>query len=224
MNSKYPVFIITAESGLRRDLVYTLRQERVRATPFASGTDFLKALDFIEPGVALLDLQLPDMTGMAVLDKIRSGRRDVGVIMISAKANIRIAVQAMKHGADDFLEQPLLHDLLLATIKEAAFALTTRISSEARRRTATSCTERLSKRELEVFRWLEVEHDNQKVADKLHMSVRTVEKYRSTIMKKCGTKSFLEALLLCGTTMTDETGDCGEPSRGGSRSIPSHPS
>lgn len=224
MHTKYPVFIVVGDKSLRRLLVDSLRQERCRPTPFATGADFLDALEFLEPGVALVDLQLPDIAGMSVLERLHSHRRDVACIMTGANADIQIAVQAIKQGADDFLEQPFVKGSVCATIREVAAQLRERISSEERRRSASSCINKLSKRELDVFRQFEIDHDNQTVAEKLHMSVRTVEKYRSTIMKKCGTRSFFEALLLCGSAHGDDASSCEDMPRCNPPAQSDHPS
>ena len=79
-----------------------------------------RALEFIRerpPEVALLDLQLPDMNGLEVLEKLQSERAPTGVVVITAHGSVNTAVEAMRLGAYDFLVKPFSADRLLVTVR-----------------------------------------------------------------------------------------------------------
>lgn len=199
MRIKCPVFIVVSDAKIRRHLVKTLRAEGYPSTPFANGSDFLEALTFLPPGVALVEMQLPEKNGMLVLEQLRAQRKDIPLIMTSACADIRKAVQAIKKGADDFIDQPFSEDQLFETIEQASSLLPSRAEWQQRKDQAETCLQSLTKREIDILRALEINKSNQVTADQLRLSVRTVETYRSRIMKKCGVTKFADVISTIGT-------------------------
>ena len=186
MRTKGPIYVVMREALIRRDLVAILRAHRYAPTPFASGSDFLDAARFISPGTAVLDMDLPDMTGLTVLQELLFKRRDIPVVMTSARADIRAAVQTIKRGADDFLEQPVNEADLLATIENCQSLLKNRIIVQKEKMESESILGKLSSREMDVLKELALYGDNSRAASNLNLSVRSVETYRCRIMRKCG--------------------------------------
>ena len=97
------IFVTDDEPALRNALVKRLskRQHRVRA--FESGAELLAALDHDIPDLILLDLKMPGMTGIEVLQAVRERARDAVVIILTSYGTVEDAVEAMKLGAYDFL-------------------------------------------------------------------------------------------------------------------------
>jgi FixJ family two-component response regulator len=200
MSAKCSVFIVVGDAGIRRNLVAMLRAEQYDATPFAAGTDFLEALTHLPPGVAIVELFLPDKTGIEILTQLVFERKDIAVIATSAHANIQIAVQVIKQGADDFLEQPFSKTLLLETIEQASTLLHSRSALQKEKDRAEACLQKLTKRELDILRSLELNKSNEVAAIELNLSIRTIETYRTRIMKKCGVTRFADAISLFSTS------------------------
>ena len=184
------------EAFIRRDVVAILRAHRYAPTPFASGSDFLDAAHFISPGIAIVDMDLPDMSGLMVLQELLNRRKDIPVIMTCARADIRAAVQTIKRGADDFLEQPFNEAELLATIENSQLLLNDRISVQNDRIKSDIILNRLSSREMDVLHELAISGDNYRTALKLNLSVRSVETYRFRIMRKCGASKFFDVVTM----------------------------
>jgi two-component system, NtrC family, response regulator AtoC len=84
-----------------------------------SGPEALNQIDSSGPDLVLLDYQMPEMTGIEVLRKIRSDGKDLPVVMITAYGTIERAVEAMKEGADDFITKPFNSDHLALVVKKA---------------------------------------------------------------------------------------------------------
>ncbi len=84
-----------------------------------NGRDAIKSLQHRTPDLILLDLRLPDMTGMDVLDAVKQSHPDVPIIFMTAHGSIDIAVDAMQHGAQDFLIKPCEADRLRVTVTNA---------------------------------------------------------------------------------------------------------
>ena len=196
MNAGCPVYIVDHDAISRRHLVTMLRRHDYRPTAFVGGKDFLDALSFLNSGIAILELRLPDISGLAVLEQIRHARLDILSIGTTACADIRTAVQAIKKGANDFLEKPFEDVALMAMIQEMVSLLNHKQSTTKLLNDANADKPKLSPREMEVIRALEYGGDNGAAADQLHLSVRTIESYRSRIMKKLGVRKFADAMML----------------------------
>ena len=196
MDGRCPIYIVDSDTGMRRHLVELLRTADYYPTPFANGRDFLDARAYLKAGIALIELHLSDMNGMAVLDELLSSRRDIPAILTAVSPNIRTAVEAIKRGADDFIEKPFADNFLVQMIDNTVSLLETRIDTEFRKKHISSFLNILSERETEIISALKENSDNQYVANKLHLSVRTIESYRGKIMRKFGVSRFSDAILL----------------------------
>ncbi|KEQ53675.1 response regulator transcription factor [Sphingobium chlorophenolicum] len=195
MKPACPVYIVDHDSKTRQYLVGALRREGFEPTPFSCGADFVGSLDFLAPGIALLELRLSDRDGMAVQEEILSRRLDIPLIMMSMSSDIPTAVDVIKRGAVDFLEKPFADSVLFKMLANVQPVLEQRIEIQRRRDVAAAQLESLTKRERDVVRALGSNSSNRDVADALQISVRTVEMHRASIMKKFGVKKFSEIIL-----------------------------
>ncbi len=115
------ILVCDDEPGIRRTLSQILTDEgyevetvglgqEAAARALAEGSDF---------DAAFLDVWLPDLDGLSVLDRLHAARPDLPVVMISGHGTVETAVQAVKRGADDFLEKPLALERVLLTLEKA---------------------------------------------------------------------------------------------------------
>ena len=166
---------------------------------FKSGDEFLERVDELDPGVVLLDFHMPGSTGMDVLKALGGKHEKFVAIVITGHADVRLAVQAMKAGALDFLEKPYDYASLLGII-ELAFARLEQSGAEAARvAEAEAKLKLLSARELDVLRGLLEGRSNKLIAHDLQLSPRTVEIYRANMMEKLEVKSLPDALRIAFT-------------------------
>lgn len=138
------------------------------------------------PACVLLDLRLPGMSGQDFLARIGKLPDAPAVVMITANGDVASARAALRAGATDFLEKPLVPEQLLAALEEAVLrdaAQRARVSTaqEARENLA-----QLTEREREVFFGVTDGRHNREIADQLGISVRTVEAHRARLMDKLG--------------------------------------
>lgn len=106
------ILIIDDEVTLVRSLSFALKGEGYTAHGAHTGAEGLEAARRLQPAAVLLDLRLPDMSGLDVLDRLRQDQPELPVVMISAHGDTRAAVQAVKKGAADYLSKPFeLEDL-----------------------------------------------------------------------------------------------------------------
>ncbi len=111
------VLIIDDEKNLVNSLIYGFKQHGIRAEGALDGRTGLARVDDLEPDVILLDLRLPDRSGIDVLGDIKRQRSDLPVIMISAHGDTRAAVEAVKAGAEDYFTKPFELDELVHLIQ-----------------------------------------------------------------------------------------------------------
>lgn len=183
------VFVVDDDDGVRTSLGILLDSAGYRAVPFASAGEFLARYDPAQPGCLLLDMRMPEMTGMELLKELASRGGFLPVIFITGHGDVPMAVEAMKSGAFDFLQKPFSpKDLLerigkaLAADREAREVLSR--AGELRRRHAT-----LTPREKEVMALIVTGHANKVIAMDLGLSERTVEIHRARVMEKMATRS-----------------------------------
>lgn len=195
-NPSRHVYVVDDDSSLRRSLQFALTASGYEPRPFVSGSDFLEELPQLSAGCVLLDIRMPEMSGFQVLSAMQTSGRRFPVIVMTGHGDIPTAVEAMKLGADDFLEKPFAEDALLTSLRMLSERLNewadgNRIVAESREKVAL-----LSPRELEVLRGLIAGYPNKVTARKLSLSVRTVEAYRADLMRKMQMSSVAELVRL----------------------------
>src|SRR3954463_3499354 len=109
------VLIIDDDAAIRRTLQEVLAHRYV-VHEAASGEEGLNACERIQPDVVLLDVMLPQMSGIGVLRALKKASRDLPVIMMTAYAEVQTAVQSIKLGAADYLQKPLDPDVVLTEV------------------------------------------------------------------------------------------------------------
>lgn len=183
------VFVVDDDDGVRTSLGILLDSAGYRAVPFSAATDFLAQYDAARPGCLLLDMRMPGMTGMELMQELAQRGAFLPVIFITGHGDVPLAVEAMKAGAFDFLQKPFSSRDLLERIERALAAdtearqLLSRIA-ELRQRHAT-----LTPREKEVMGLIVSGHANKVIAMDLGLSERTVEIHRARVMEKMATRS-----------------------------------
>ncbi|MEE8577604.1 MAG: response regulator [candidate division Zixibacteria bacterium] len=193
---KVSLHVIDDEELVRKSLVAVLQNAQYDVQAFASGVEFLKALPGLNPDCVILDVRMPQMSGLDVLEILKQNHPETPVVMMSGFADVSMAVKAMQSGASDFVEKPFQAKDILDTLERV---LQTSSSSNAKTVTnaeADALLSKLSKREVEVLLLLVQGKQNKVVARELGISPRTVEVHRARIMQRLGVTSFAELVRL----------------------------
>jgi len=178
------VRVVDDEPGMRRLIVELLASVQIPADVHASGEEFLASFDPDRPGCVIMDVRLPDQSGLDVLARLRERGRLPVVIMISGHGDVPMAVRALKLGALDFLEKPFRNQELLDHV-QAALAR----DREDRRRhlqkeRVAARLGSLTPREREILDMVVRGEPNKIIAHVLEISAKTVEYHRSNLMRK----------------------------------------
>ncbi|MET3761552.1 response regulator [Sphingomonas sp. UYEF23] len=189
------IYIVDDDEPVRCSLLtlLTLRRD-FDAECFVSGDAFLDAAPKLDPGIVLLDLRMPGLTGLEVLATLRREALPFLCVIVTGHGNIAVAVEAMKRGAIDFLEKPYDHMTLLETVERAFDRLTRAGEDAARIAAAQKQIARLAPREVDVLCGLIAGKVNKVIAHDLAISPRTVEVYRAHMMTKLHVQSLPDAL------------------------------
>lgn len=187
------VYVVDDDPGVRESLEALLAADGHAVVTCASAADFL---DRFEPAAAaciLLDVRLPGMDGLTLLETLGARRQGVPVVMMTAHGDVPMAARAMRAGAADFVEKPFPADVLLASL---AGAMTrTAAGGEADPAIAARFAG-LTPREREVMERMVEGLPNKLIAHTLGMSPRTVEVHRGRVMQKTGAGSLAQLVRL----------------------------
>lgn len=180
------VYVVDDNAEVRKSLHFAMESADITVWPFASPDDFLDALETLHPAPILLDVRMPKIDGVQLLQILRERGIDWPVIMMTAHGEIQIAVAAMKLGAFDFIEKPFDLDVLEQLFDQAFARLNTVVSKSRRREEAQSKLANLSPREVDVARLLAEGKSSKMIGLELGISHRTVEIHRSAVLAKLG--------------------------------------
>ena len=181
------VFIVDDDRDLGRALSALLGRAGFRATCFADGETFLAAARARVPAGVVLDVRMPGRSGISILKELRGCDFPAPVLVMSGIGNIPMAVDAMRHGADDFIEKPFDRDAVVARVRAAIEARRTadRASREANFADRPFAgRELLTRRERQVLAEIVSGQSNASIAALLGISRRTVEVHRARILQK----------------------------------------
>lgn len=190
MTSAAVVHLVDDDAAVRDSLRLLLETENFDVRAHASARDFLASVGAGETGCVITDVRMPEMNGLDLLAEMKARRLDRPVIVITAHADVTLAVQAMKAGAVDLLEKPFDDEALLGAVRQAMrrpVAGEDPVDSEsavARDRLAS-----LTARERDVLTGVLEGRPNKIIAHELGISVRTVEAHRARLMMKMQAKS-----------------------------------
>ncbi|MBB5017223.1 two-component system response regulator FixJ [Chitinivorax tropicus] len=188
-----PILIVEDDAALRDALCTLLQVNGFPVLAFENGGALLDLQQWPEQACILLDLNLPDISGLEVLSLIRQRHSKVPVIMMTAKGQIKTAVEAMKLGALDFLEKPLEEAVLLTQLEKAHQRYLALSGCNVGIRLLLS---RLTTREREILACLAEGLTSKEVGQRLAISPRTVDVHRANILAKLEVKTVAAAVQL----------------------------
>jgi two-component system, LuxR family, response regulator DctR len=185
--------IVDDEEVVRDSLSWLASSRGIAACGYASAAAFLGAIDgrFDPHGdCVLLDVRMPDMNGVAVFDRLvgQDLVQRLPVIFLTGHGDVPMAVDTLKRGAFDFFEKPFNDNELMDRVQEG-LANSRRAGETAHVHTRLAT---LSQREREVLDLILAGNMNKVVADKLGISMRTVEVHRAHIFDKMQVKTAVE--------------------------------
>jgi len=199
MSVKSVVHIVDDEDAVRTSLATLLEIHGFSTRVYQSGNEFLSKVDPVVPGCALVDLKMPGLDGIGLLQKMAESNLRVPVVMMTGFGEVAIAVKAMKAGAADFLEKPLDEAELLTILNRLVVNSQVSAELEGQREQGQARLCRLTERERDVFNGLVMGKTNKGIALDLGISPRTVEIHRARVMEKLEARTLSDIVRLALT-------------------------
>lgn len=188
------IYIVDDDDAVRESLSMLLRSEDFDVLAFGNPLDFVAKVDDLEDGCVILDLCMPELSGIEVMEELKRRKSKMSVICITGHGDVPTAVKALKVGAYDFLEKPFDSTMLIDIVKACVFDQVNNQHLEAFNANAKKVIETLTPREYEVLQGMMDGLRNKQIAYDMEISIRTVELHRVHVMEKLSAKSLSDVL------------------------------
>ena len=183
-NYKPLIRVIDDDDAVRRSWAFLLSGESYDVVTYAGAGSFLASADFRRYGAILLDVRMPNMSGLELQNKLKELGCDLPIIFISGHGDIDMAVNTLKNGAVDFLQKPVKDDRLLEVIDAAVARNKAARRDQAEVAGFKARLEQLTQREREVIRMVAQGYSNKEVAAEFGISEKTVQVHRGSAYRK----------------------------------------
>ncbi|HEV7300003.1 MAG TPA: response regulator [Tepidisphaeraceae bacterium] len=185
MSDEQPiVHVVDDDPGMRQSTALLLQSAGLACATYASAAQFLAACRPTCPGCLILDLQLPGMCGIDLVEQLRTRGIALPILIVSGTGTIHMAVQGMKLGVLDFLEKPVDPQTLLAKVRSGLELDAQNRAADAELRELRDRFTAVTSRERELLKLLVDGLSSKQIASTLGISIKTVENHRTHLMEK----------------------------------------
>lgn len=191
------ISVIDDDQAIREAVSSLLGLEGYATETFDSAIQYLEVLErgepvFPGPQCILLDVKMPGQTGLELQRRLIEQAETVPIVFMSGGSGAREAVQALKHGALDFLVKPFDEETLLAAVSEGMDKYRNNAHHRQQDHDAAALLASLTEREVQIAKMVSEGMLNRDIADKLGIAVRTVKLHRMHMMRKLGATNIIE--------------------------------
>jgi FixJ family two-component response regulator len=192
------VVVVDDDISVRESLELLIQNEGWQSALFESAQEFLAQLPSVAPSCLILDINLPDLSGLDIQQRISDERFSIPIIFITGYGDIPTSVRAIKAGAAEFLTKPLDDVILIDAIREAILRSQANLKREGIQRQLKERFGLLSKREREVMNFVVKGLMNKQVGFELGISEITVKAHRGRVMEKMRATTFVDLVNMAG--------------------------
>ena len=183
------VYVVDDDEAMRDSMSWLLEGNGFKVSCHESAERFLQALassDASTAACAIFDIRLPGMSGIELQQKLAAQGHQIPIAFVTGHGEVKLAVQAIKQGAADFLEKPFKEDQICSLVKNMLSKAYLEQKQNLEVKAAQSKLKTLTKREKEVLECLVKGCTNRQVGETLNISLKTVEAHRANVMDKLG--------------------------------------
>jgi FixJ family two-component response regulator len=192
------VVVVDDDISVRESLELLIQNEGWHPALFESAHEFLSRLPTVVPSCLILDVNLPDLSGLDIQRRISDEKSSTPIIFITGYGDIPTSVRAMKAGAAEFLTKPLDDEIMIQAIRDAVLRSQANLKREGAQRQLQERLASLSKREREVMNLVVKGLMNKQVAYELDISEITVKAHRGRVMDKMHASTFVDLVNMAG--------------------------
>jgi two-component system response regulator FixJ len=186
--------LVDDDDAVRDSLALLIGTVGLRVAAWRHPQEFLERFDRDAVGAIVLDVRMPGLSGLTVLDLLREQGVDQPVVMLTGNGTVEMCRRAFKAGAVEFLEKPVDDEPLLEAVHNAVRAHVRTRQRLGADRSARERYARLSEREREVLGLVVAGLTNKEIARALSLSPRTVETHRANLSAKLQTESLVQLI------------------------------
>ncbi len=186
------VFVVDGDASVREAVAGVVHMMNLRCRTYAHGEEFLSDFDAQSSGCIVMEVELPDISGLVVCRRLVARGATLPVIFLTELESVPVAVQAMREGALNWLQKPFRPHELWEAIEEAVVLDRNRQKARKRRDLMQRRLEILSDRERQVLVQLGQGLTPRDIASELGITVRAVELCRSRLLQKLEIETPLE--------------------------------
>jgi RNA polymerase sigma factor (sigma-70 family) len=197
--------VIDDDQAMRNSLKWLIESVGVPVESFASADEFLAQYYPGRAGCLVLDVRMPGMSGLELLEYLAEKSMHIPAVMITGHGDVPMAVRAMKSGAIDFIEKPFNDEALLDAIRRAIAFEEQQRSYHSEHLQIRQRVSHLTPREREVMDMVTQGQSNKEIANTLGVSAKTIEAHRARVMEKmqAGSLAELVRMALAATNGAD---------------------
>lgn len=184
------IYVIDDDEALCKAIKWLLETANLQVKTFHNAFDFLKEYSANLRGCLLIDVRMPEMSGLQLQEKLVTLGNTMSIIMLSGHGDIPMAVRALKAGAIDFITKPFNDQTLLEQIQNALLINKTKLNVE----NIYTLYKKLTEREQEIMLKIVAGKMNKAIAYELNISIKTIEVHRANIMQKMGAKTLADLI------------------------------
>ena len=178
------VIVVDDDEAVRSSLRLLMKSVGLAVETYGSASDFLAAYNAAVPGCLVLDVRMPGMSGLELQEQLNLKGAIIPVIFVTGHGDVPMAVEAMQHGAFDFLQKPFRDQDLLDRIQRALASDRENRAQLTQKDQIRARLESLTPREREVLQLMTRGRPNKLMAADLGLSQRTIEIHRARVMEK----------------------------------------
>ncbi|MBP8812999.1 MAG: response regulator transcription factor [Laribacter sp.] len=197
------VYVVDDDPAVLDSVVLLLRSHGITAQPFDSARHFLQTYQPGQIACLVLDLRMPGMGGLELQHELAAADFDIPIIFLTGHGDVQQCSHAFRAGAIDFLTKPIDELALVSSVRHAVQESIRRHTKQAQTREVEERLTRLSKRELEIVRYIVDGMSSREIAHLLELSPRTVEAHRANIYDKLEVVTLADLVRLYLTALSD---------------------
>jgi FixJ family two-component response regulator len=196
--TKPTVVVVDDDISVRESLELLIESEGWQPALFESAQAFLARLPTLVPSCLILDVNLPDLSGLDIQQRVTAEKSSTPIIFITGYGDIPTSVRAMKAGAAEFLTKPLDDEIVIQAIRDAVLRSQANLKQESVQRQLEERLASLTKREREVMNLVVKGLMNKQVGFELDISEITVKAHRGRVMEKMHATTFVDLVNMAG--------------------------
>jgi two-component system, LuxR family, response regulator FixJ len=198
------IYVVDDDAAVLSSLQALFSAHNYQVQCFSSADLFLREVPLHRRGCVVTDVAMPGMTGVDLVRRLHEAKSPMSVVVVTGVANVPMAVTLMEYGAVTLLEKPYDSQQLLRAVDRGLTLSGQQCEQTQRQQDVQRRLNQLSDEERAVMDRLLADKPNKAISAELHLSLRTVDRRRQSVLEKLGVASVPEMALMLGPLRSAE--------------------